>query len=622
MKKYISFFIFILFFSIQMLCALSKAPVDITKMSIVELQEAMEKGYLNSELLVNLYLDRINEYDEKFNSINQINETAIDEAKKLDEERKNGNVRGPLHGIPILVKANIDVKGLVTNAGSKALSDNYPINDSNVVKRLKEAGAIILGSTNMSEFAFSAANSYSSYGYVKNAFDIRYTSYGSSGGSAVALSLSFASASLGTDTNASVRLPASGAGVVGLRPTIGLIGRGGVIAYDIERDTVGIMSRTVNDNAIILEVLAGYDERDKVTSDSKVSNYSQELLEQKDLSNVTIGVVKPYVYGIKNTSIKANQITEEQFVKLLDQSIDKLKNDGANIVYIDKFLTNEYFSIAKGTYAGVTMCDSFNEYILGTTGKIRSFKELAKASGKVYSLNGYISSCGKGDEKKEYRDNRKAKYRDYVNDIFEQYNLDLIIYPTIKNAPAKYNDSGHMSPATSLGSVIGYPSITVPMGKDEIGFPYGIEFLAKAYEENIILNVSSRFEKVNEYGINPSPLTPALYVVPESVEELKVAYESALLMKYEDENIIKEINMFIGEVLTYFEGYSTSNSIDDDANKLLKKYEELNDFILESNKPKGIIKLVGHVFSFRNLIISFLVFIAFVIWYFFRVRKY
>ena len=342
MKKYFSFFIFILFFSIQMVCALSKAPVDITKMSIVELQEAMEKGYLNSELLVNLYLDRINEYDEKFNSINQINETAIDEAKKLDEERKNGNVRGPLHGIPILVKANIDVKGLVTNAGSKALSDNYPIEDSNVVKRLREAGAIILGSTNMSEFAFSAANSYSSYGYVKNAFDIRYTSYGSSGGSAVALSLSFASASLGTDTNASVRLPASGAGVVGLRPTIGLIGRGGVIAYDIERDTVGIMSRTVNDNAIILEVLAGYDERDKVTSDSKTSNYSQELMDQKDLSNVTIGVVKPYVYGIKNTSIKANQITEEQVVKLLDQSIDKLKNDGANIVYIDKFLTNEY----------------------------------------------------------------------------------------------------------------------------------------------------------------------------------------------------------------------------------------------------------------------------------------
>ena len=101
-----------------------------------------------------------------------------------------------------------------------------------------------------------------------------------------------------------------------------------------------------------------------------------------------------------------------------------------------------------------------------------------------------------------------------------------------------------------------------------------------------------------------------------------MAYESALLMKYEDENIIKEINVFIGEVLTYFEGYSTSNSIDDDANKLLKKYEELNDFILESNKPKGIIKLVGHVFSFRNLIISFLVFIAFVMWYFFRVRKY
>ena len=193
MRKSLIIFAISLFFFISEVNALTKAPVDVTTMSIVEeLLAAMDKGYLTSEQLVNIYLERIETYDEMFNSINQLNEHAVEQAKELDEERENGNLKGRLHGIPVLVKCNIDAYGMPTTGGTKALKDNYPKENAFVVQKLIDEGAIILGSTNMSEMAFSAGNSYSSYGYVKNAFNTEYTSYGSSGGSAVSVAAAFA----------------------------------------------------------------------------------------------------------------------------------------------------------------------------------------------------------------------------------------------------------------------------------------------------------------------------------------------------------------------------------------------------------------------------------------------
>ena len=265
MKKYFLVFIFSLFLFNVDVFAYYKAPVDITNLSISELKEALDLGYLNSETLVNLYLDRIDAYDEMYNSINQLNPQALEEAKKLDKEREDGKIRGRLHGIPILVKCNIDVVGIPTTGGTKALADNYPLSNATVVQKLIDEGAIILGSTNMSELAFSASNSYSSYGYVRNVFDPLYTPYGSSGGSAVAVGAAFAAAALGTDTNSSVRLPASGAGLVGIRPTLGSVSRSGVIPYDIERDTVGVLSRNVLDNMLLFDIISGKDEKDEYT---------------------------------------------------------------------------------------------------------------------------------------------------------------------------------------------------------------------------------------------------------------------------------------------------------------------------------------------------------------------
>lgn len=573
MKKSVILFAISLFLFCSSVKALTKAPVDVTKMSIDEILDAFDKGYLNSELLVNIYIERIKAYDSMFNSINQLNENALIQARELDKERESGNIRGRLHGVPILVKCNIDVYGLPTTAGTKSLSDNYPKENATVVQKLIDEGAIILGSTNMSELAFSAANSYSSYGYVRNVFNVSYTSYGSSGGAAVAVRAAFAVASLGTDTNSSVRLPATGAGLVGIRPTYGLVSRSGVIPYDYERDTVGILSRDVSDSALLLSIISGEDKNDKVTKGSVA--YSGDVTDTS-LEGVNIGVAMQYVKGSSNSSGVLGK-TDNDIYKLTMESIEKLKKQGANIIYLDDFVKSSNLTIASNTYAGGTMCDYFNEYIEGTNGKIRSFEQLAKSSGHVQNLSGYFDACGVNIIYKNKRDERKKVYRDYVKKYYDENELDVILYPTLKNKVFEYTKTGNISPGSSLGSVIGYPSITVPMGFIN-EFSYGIEFLGKNNSEKVLYNVANEFEKVNENKIDSSILTPSLYTISEEVEKLKTLYEKALENKYH----VKSEKQWIKDVKTYFQNYNMINNHSEEAEKLINNYNDFNNEILDS----------------------------------------
>ena len=565
MKKYFVWLIFSLFLFIDIALAYYKAPVDVTNMSIDELQDAMEKGYLSSETLVHLYLDRIDAYDDLYNTINQLNPDAIEQAKILDEERENGKIRGKLHGIPILVKCNIDVLGIPTTGGTKALSDNYPLTNSTVVQRLVDEGAIILGSTNMSELAFSASNSYSSYGYVKNVFNTDYTPYGSSGGSAVAVSAVFAAAALGTDTNSSIRLPASGAGIVGIRPTIGLVSRKGVIPYDIERDTVGVLSRNVADNALLLSIISGEDEEDDYTKGFEKKDITFNL---KDLEGVNIGVPTQYVRGDKDESGVWSE-TDSEIYELLVDSIKKLEERGANIIYLDDFVKESNISIAASTYAGITMCDNFNEYIKGTTGTIRSFEELADSDGHVQRLSGYKKGCGGEYNSKESRDKKKKVYRDYVDEVFEVNELDIILYPTLKNRVFLYNKTGNISPSSSFGSVIGYPSISVPMGFISDGFSYNIEFLSLANKEEILYEVASIYEEVNGNNLTVPSLVPSLYEVPMEVIKLKQLYEEVLL----NNSDIGVVNEWLNDCRIFFQNYNEVNDVAQEANELIDIYE-------------------------------------------------
>lgn len=553
MKKYKFLIAFVLCLIPLNVFAYEKSVIDITKTSITDLNEALDKGYLTSELLVKLYLERIEAYDQEFNAIRSLNPSALEEAKKLDLERENGIVRGPLHGIPILVKTNIDVEGIPTTAGAKALEDNYPNSDAEGVKKLHDAGAIILGSTNMSEFAFQAIASVSSYGTVKNAYNNKYSPNGSSGGSAVAIATSFAAASLGTDTNSSVRLPASAAGLVGLRPTLGLISSTGVIPYDLERDTIGILTKTVNDNAIILDTIA---ESKEYKKDSLI-----------DLSKLKIGVVTGYVDGFANES-GANSKTDADIATLMHEKLKLLSDNDVNLIYID-YLTNSYYAnIASSTMTGISFCSGFNEYIKNTSGSIRSFNDLVYARGHIYGIAGYLEGCnGAWKNNLNYKNSKKKIFEDHVLEVMEENDVDLIIYPTMKVKMLKIDEIRSLnSPGSSLSSVIGYPSITVPMGYIN-EFPYGLEIFSTKYSEETLYAFASFFEHLNNLELANSPLTPSLYEIPEYIEELMFLYEA----NYNNKNYAK----LVSDTKMYFKNFSTSEEIENEtqAQDLISKFK-------------------------------------------------
>ena len=407
--------------------ALTKAPVDVTSMNINELTDALDKEIITSEQLVNIYLERIEKYDKNYNSINQINKNAVEEAKKLDKERKEGNIKGKLHGIPIVVKTNIDVKGFATTAGAKALSDNYPNEDAEIIKRLKEEGAIILASTNMSEFAFQASNSKSSYGTVKNAYNNNYSSYGSSGGTAVAVALSFAAAGIGTDTNSSIRVPSSANNLYGFRPSYDLVDMTGILPYDKYRDVAGPITKNVIDNAIIMDVLTN-------------NNIYEQSINNSSLKGKRIGVIEEFYDGSIFASLKVNRNTYKGVVQLMDEQLEKLEDAGTKIIFIDDFMNQTYYEIIFNTMSGFTFCDTFNEYIKNTNSKIKNFKELHNSKNKIYNLNKYYESCNKSKEMySETIKTRKKKYLYYVGEVMEKNNVDVLLYPTVKNELQKIN---------------------------------------------------------------------------------------------------------------------------------------------------------------------------------------
>ena len=585
MKWIKTIFILILIYPITVFAS-TAAVVDITNMSITDIADALDKGYLTSELLVTLYLERIEAYDDDFNAIRELNENALEEAAALDKEREEGHVRSILHGIPIVVKTNIDVAGLATTAGATALSDNYPLEDAEVIKKLKDAGAIILASTNMSEFAFAASNSLSSYGNVKNAFNTRYTPYGSSGGSAVAVALSFAAASLGTDTNSSVRLPASAAGLVGLRPSLNLISTDGVIPYDTLRDTVGILSKTVEDNAILLSIM-----------NEEKKTYEANL---ESLEDIKIGVINSYLKG-SSSSIRVNSKTDEDIYNLASAKLKLLEDAGAELIYIDELLDSYYYNIATSTMSGDSFCDGFNNYITGTTGTIRSFRKLALSKGKIYSLSGYLSSCNNAwtyDLNKVLE--KKEIFENHILEVFDSYDLDLIVYPTTKNKVFTLSSGSSASaPGSFLGSVISYPSITVPMGYIN-EFPYGLEFFSLKNEENLLYSVADIFEEVNNLGLTNSPLAPSLYEIPDYIETLMTCYEA-------------EENELTTKAKEYFLNYSNKSEEENEieANILIQEYQKLETKQNDLEKENDVLKvfiMILFTFIFLSTILFVLIY--------------
>lgn len=536
--------------------ALTKAPIDITNETVTSLNKALNEEIITSEQLINIYLERINEYNAQYNALITINENAINEAKELDKERQNGNIKSSIHGIPIIVKDNIDVLGTATTAGSKALSDNYPNEDALIIQKLKEAGAIIIAKANMSKFAFYASSSSSDYGTVKNAYNLAYSSYGSSGGSAVSVALNFAPIAIGTDTNASVRLPAQAASLIGYRPTLGLISRTGIIPYDPERDTPGVIGKTIEDILTITNIIKGKDEKDNKTYDSK-------NLKITDITpqNLTLGISETFLNGSNDNTLPENKEINAEVKNLLTNALDKIKDSGITIKVIDNYYTIDIDNEVAKSYSGYQFCDKFNEYILNHQGTIKTFEELAALNP---GLEGYAEECNSKTDQ-IYKDGLKQEYKDYIEGIMEENNLDAIIYPSSKNKILELGTTGIINLSAHASSTINYPSITIPIGYDSDNLPYSLEIMTKTQNDEFLLSLANKINSLNLYE-SKNPL-PSLYEVDEEVTKLIQKYDK----RYNKKNILFN-KKWLKKVKNYFKDYQNIEKPETEAKKLNQNY--------------------------------------------------
>jgi amidase len=487
-------------------------PFDLVEASITDMQEALESRKITTRKMVQMYLDRIEKYDKQGSALNAIitvNPQALNTADEMDAERASKGSRGLLHGIPIIVKDNFDTFDLATTGGSLSLEGSIPPDDSFMVKKLREAGAIVLAKSNTAEFAFSPYETVSSLGGItRNPYALDRVPAGSSGGTAAAVAANFGAAGLGTDTGNSIRGPSSHTSLVGIRPTIGLTSRNGIIPLDLGLDVGGPMARTVTDAAILLDAVSGYDPNDLVTA-SSIGNKPESYLNylKKDgLNGARIGVLREFIDTPE---------TDPEVLKLMEQAIADLKKKGATI--IDPIVIPNLEAIRTKASGGNPFKFDLNDYLksLGPNSKMRSLDDII-ASGKFDpSIKDRLLSSQKAEfapqDDPAYRDAEfhRQKYRMAVLKVMADYNVDAIIYPSWNNPPRLIGDlhSPHGNNSPLMSPPTGFPALTVPMGFIYGQYPSGLQILGRPYSEGTLIQYAYAYEQSTKHRKSPS-LTP------------------------------------------------------------------------------------------------------------------
>ena len=482
---------------------------------ISQIQQGYQDGNFTIKEVVQAYLNRIDDIDKngyELHSIIEVNPDAIQIAESLDEELKAGNSRGPMHGIPVILKDNIDTHdNMATTAGSRALMGSHPLQDSFVAQQLKAAGAVIIAKANLSEWAnFRGELSSSGWsgvgGQTKNPYVLDRNPCGSSSGSGVAVAANLTMLAIGTETNGSIVCPSHSNGIVGIKPTVGLVSRSGVIPISYTQDTPGPMARTVRDAAICLGVLTGIDSLDKKTLASEGKFYSDytPFLKEDGLKGKRIGLYKAPLG--RNYKVDT----------LLYQAVAMLKSQGAEIVEIESIAAGNI-----GRYSFEIMLyeykDGLNNYFrsLGPDAPIKSVEELIAFNRsdsielKYFNQKYLKMAQEKGDlTSEEYKDALSKMLQgsrdEGIDRVMDEHQLDAIIAPT--GGPAWKTDHtngdsfqlGSSSPAARAG----YPNITVPMGfVDEL--PVGLSFFGRAWSEPVLLEIAYAYESGTQHRSAP-----------------------------------------------------------------------------------------------------------------------
>ncbi len=482
-------------------------PIDLSELTVSKIHKAYQESLYTSEQLVKAYLNRIERLDAKTNALTYINQDALTIAKKMDEEyKKTGKLR-PLHGIPLIVKDNINTKGMPTTGGSLALKDFIPEENAFIIQKLVDAGAIIIAKSNMAEWAFSPKHTESSTaGTTHNPYNLDFVPAGSSGGTGAAIAANFGTIGLGTDTGNSIRGPSSHNALVGFRTTLGLISRSAIIPLFLRNDVVGPMCRTVEDATKVLEVMAGYDAADPITKygEGKIpDNYSQYL--QKDgLQGARIGVLQELSEDHPDPEIKV----------LFEQAIADMKTLGAQI--IDPIVIPNFSELRQNQWCSVFREDLEN--YLATYVKRDSLKTLediirvgttsdfAKQRLELFSKNtgrwkDPEIACGDA-----FHDVRRIAFRDAIEKVMDSLKLDAIIYPSWNNKPAKitlFEEEYKGDNNQVIAPHTGQPAFTVPMGFTSGNLPAGIQFLGSMFNEATLIKLSYAYEQGTLHRVPP-----------------------------------------------------------------------------------------------------------------------
>lgn len=487
----------------------------LNEITIDELQQAMQSGKYTSRSITEMYLKRIAAVDKdgpKLNAIIELNPDALSIADAMDAERKSGKVRSRMHGIPVLIKDNINTGDkMMTTAGASALIGNHAAKDAFIIQQLRNAGAVLLGKTNLSEWAnFRSTNSCSGWssrgGQTRNPYILDRNPSGSSSGSGAAVAANLCTVAIGTETNGSVVSPSSVNGLVGIKPTVGLLSRNGIIPISATQDTAGPMARTVKDAAILLGALTGVDDEDAVTknSDGKfLKDYTQNL-NANSLQGKRIGIEKAFLDG------------NQQIVDVYKSAIDLLKKQGATIVEIELQKALQDIGNAEFLVLQYEFKDGLNKYLSTANAKVKSLKDVIdfnkqnEATAMPFFKQEILEmSDKKGDlNSSEYKEalNKTLRSRLIIDDMIADNKLDAICGVTnglswcIDLINGDY-DTGfsYSSPA----AMAGYPHITVPMGFVH-NLPIGFSFIAGAYMEPQIIAMAYAFEQATKKRAVPT----------------------------------------------------------------------------------------------------------------------
>jgi amidase len=493
-------------------------PFELDEVTVADLQAGMKSGKYTARSIAEKYLEHIDQIDKRgpaINAIIEINPDALAIAGALDQERREKGARSPMHGIPVLLKDNIDTADrMMTTAGSLALSGSIAPRDSFVAQRLREAGAVILGKTNLSEWAnYRSSHSTSGWsgrgGQTRNPYSLDRTPCGSSSGSGAAAAANLCAVAVGTETDGSVTCPSSINGLVGIKPTLGLVSRSGIIPIAHSQDTAGPMTRSVADAAILLAAMAGIDSRDAITSESRgkaESDYTK-FLDPNGLRGARIGVARKF-FGFS-----------EKTDKLMAAALDTMKHLGAEIIDPADIPTMGKFGDSENEVMLYEFKADLNAYLerLGPKAPVHTLKEIIEFNERnadkempFFGQDIMIKAQEKGPLTtpayvKALKKNHELARTRGIDAVMAKYKLDALVAPTAPPAwPIDLPSGDHSGGGDFTGpaAVAGYPHITVPAGY-VFGLPVGLSFVAKAYSEPVLIRLAYAFERATKFRKPP-----------------------------------------------------------------------------------------------------------------------